>query len=246
MNTEQSFTLSTFQQRENASVHSAYPSELAFFHAVQSGDMKKVQESMSPLDSEDFGTLSDNPFRNLCYHLVISIALITRFCIEAGMPSEEAYTLSDLYIRKADTAPTIETISALHRQMVFDFTNRMRRLKTRQVFSKPIRQCLDYIYENLHMPISLRDLANFVGLCPTYLSALFKKQVGATISVYIRGLRIDAAKNMLQYSEYTPIEIGNYLNFCSHSHFINVFRQETGMTPRQFKQQFFSRNWQTD
>ncbi len=219
MNTEQSFTLSTFQQRENASVHSAYPSELAFFHAVQSGDMKKVQESMSPLDSRDFGTLSDNPFRNLCYHLVISIALITRFCIEA--------------------------ISALHRQMVFDFTNRMRRLKTRQVFSKPIRQCLDYIYENLHTPISLKNLADYVGLCPTYLSALFKKQVGATISAYIRGLRIDAAKNMLQYSEYTPIEIGNYLNFCSHSHFINVFRQETGMTPRQFKQQFFSRNWKT-
>ena len=246
MNTEQSFTLSTFLQRENASVHSAYSSELAFFHAVQSGDIKKVQEAMSPLDSNDFGTLSDNPFRNLCYHLVISTALITRFCMEAGMPSEEAYTLSDLYIRKADTAPTIEAISALHRQMVFDFTNRMRRMKTRQVFSKPIRQCLDYIYENLHTPILLKDLADFVELSPAYLSALFKKQVGSTISAYIRGLRIDAAKNMLQYSEYTSIEIGNYLNFCSHSHFINVFRQETGMTPRQFKQHFFSRNWQAD
>lgn len=243
MNTEQSFTHSTFLQRENFNLHSAYSTELAFYHAVQSGDIKKVKETMSPLDSEGFGSLSTNPVRNLRYHLIISIAMITRYCMEAGMPSEEAYTLSDLYIQKADIAPTTETISALHKQMVFDFTKRMRNLKTEQIYSKPICQCLDYIYDYLHTPITLQELADYVSLTPAYLSALFKKQVGTTISAYIRSLRIDAAKNMLRYSEYTPIEIGNYLCFSSHSYFIQIFRQETGLTPRQYQQQYFSRSW---
>lgn len=245
MNTEQTFTHTTFLQRENAITHSAYASELAFYHAVQAGDKKKVLETMSPLDSEGFGRLSGHPVRNLRYHLIISIAMITRFCIEAGMPAEEAYTLSDLYIQKADTASTAEAISALHRQMIFDFTRRMRKLKTGQVYSKPIHQCLDYIYDNLHTPLSLPALAAQVGLHPAYLSALFKKQVGTSISAYISALRIDAAKNMLRYSDYTPIAISNYLCFCSHSYFIQVFRRQTGMTPREYQQRFFRRSWST-
>lgn len=245
MNTEQSFTYSTFLQRENFTLHKAYSSELAFYHAVQSGDLKKVKKIMSPLDSEGFGRLSENPVRNLRYHLIVSIAMITRFCIEAGMPSEEAYTLSDLYIQKADTSNTTDVISSLHREMVFDYTNRMRHLRTEQVYSKPVSQCLDYIYNYLHTPLRLDELADYVNLAPSYLSALFKKQVGVSISAYIRSLRVDAAKNMLRYSEYSPIEVANYLCFSSHSYFIQIFKQETGLTPRQYQQRFFSRNWQT-
>ncbi len=150
------------------------------------------------------------------------------------MPAEEAYALSDLYIQKADTSSTEKEITALHKQMIFDFTDRMRNLKTEQIYSKP-----------MHTPISLQDLADFVELHPAYLSALFKKQVGISISAYIRRVRIDAAKNMLRYSEYTPIEIGNYLCFSSHSYFIHNFKQETGLTPRQYQQRFFQRNWES-
>lgn len=244
MNTKESFTNSTFLRRENFNLHSAYSTELAFYHAVQSGDFKKVRETMSPLNSEGFGVLSANPVVNLRYHLIISIALITRFCMEAGMPAEEAYTLSDLYIQKADTSSTEKAISALHKEMIFDFTGRMRNLKTEQIYSKPICQCLDYIYDYLHTPIRLQELADYVKLHPAYLSSLFKKQVGVSISEYIRTLRIDAAKNMLRYSEYTPIEIGNYLCFSSHSYFIHTFKQETGLTPRQYQQKYFQRNWE--
>lgn len=243
MNTNESFIRSTILQRENISLHSPYSTELTFYHAVQSGDLPKVRELMSPLNSEGFGVLSAHPVRNLRYHLIISIAMITRFCMEAGMPAEEAYTLSDLYIQKADIIDTTEGISALHKEMIFDFTRRMRNFRKEQIYSKPICQCLDYIYDYLHTPIRLEDLAQHVSLNPAYLSSLFKKQVGVSISAYIRMVRIDAAKNMLRYSEYTPIEIGNYLCFSSHSYFIQVFRQETGMTPHVYQQTYFQRNW---
>lgn len=243
MNTNESFIRSTILQRENITLHSPYSSELTFYHAVQTGDIGKVRELMSPLNSEGFGVLSENPIRNIRYHLIISIAMITRFCMEAGMPAEEAYTLSDLYIQKADKATTEDAISALHKEMIFDFTRRMRNFRKEQIYSKPICQCLDYIYDYLHTPIRLQDLAEHVNLNPAYLSSLFKKQVGISISSYIRMVRIDAAKNMLRYSEYTPIEISNYLCFSSHSYFIQTFRQETGMTPRTYQQTYFQRNW---
>jgi AraC-like DNA-binding protein len=49
---------------------------------------------------------------------------------------------------------------------------------------------------------------------------------------------------MLKFSEYTPLDIGNYLNFSSHSHFISCFRKHTGMTPKQYRENYFRMTWQ--
>lgn len=243
MNMQKSLINSTFLQCENSITHSSYSTELNFYDAVKNGDWNRVNECMSPLDSNGFGTLSPDEIRNCRYHLIITTALITRFCIEGGMNPEAAYTLSDLYIQKADKSSTKEELSALHMIIVQDFTKRMRSIRKEKVYSKPICLCLDYIYENLHQNIVIKDLSNYVGLNPTYLSTLFKKETGMTIASYVRAHRIESARNMLKYSEYSPVEISNYLSFSSHSHFIHTFKQYTGMTPKEYQNKYFRSNW---
>ena len=48
---------------------------------------------------------------------------------------------------------------------------------------------------------------------------------------------------MIQFSEYSLLEIGQYLGFCSQSHFSKTFRKYTGMTPGQFRKKNFKRTW---
>ena len=100
---------------------------------------------------------------------------------------------------------------------------------------------MDYIDDHLHEQIPVSDLAAKLELNQSYLSVLFKKETGLTISDYIRQRRVEAAKGMLRYSSYSCSDIGNYLSFCSQSHFISVFRKATGMTPRQYRARFGSR-----
>ena len=99
---EKEFVSNTFFRRENNSRHSPYEQELMFFQAVKDGNMEYIEKNLTPLSNEHLGELSKDSLRNLQYHLVITIALITRFCIEGGMDYEAAYTLSDIYIQKAD------------------------------------------------------------------------------------------------------------------------------------------------
>jgi AraC-like DNA-binding protein len=94
---------------------------------------------------------------------------------------------------------------------------------------------IDYIYDHLHQKISLNEIAEHVHLNKTYLCGLFKKETGLTIGDYILKRKIEAAQNMLRYSDYSPVDISNYLGFSSHSHFITVFKKETHMTPRQYR-----------
>ncbi len=229
--------------RELGITHLAYDRELAFYDAVKGGDEDTVRAIMLPLKNENLGLLSENPVRNMKYHLTVTIALITRFCIEAGMPAERAYTLSDIYIRQMDVLESEDKITELHEQLVFDYTRRMQKLSTNSVYSKPIILAMNYIERNLHTKISLDGLAEYLGLNKTYLCRLFKSEMGCTVGSFIKKQKIRSAENMLIHSEISPSAIGEYLSFSSQSHFIKVFREETGYTPLEYRNKFFGRHF---
>ncbi len=233
-----------FRQRETGLLHSPYEKELEFYSAVSSGNIERVKALYTPLAVEGYGKLSQDPVRNIKYHLVITIALIARFCIEAGMPMETSYTISDIYINRLDVSTTQQQLSEIHREVFLEYTKRMQKVNSGEAYSKHVLMCLDLIYNNIYNGIRVQELADKLGLTPQYLSKLFKQEVGVTISDYIMSRRIQAAKNMLKFSDYTPLDIGNYLNFSSHSHFISCFRKHTGMTPRQYRESFFRLSWE--
>ncbi|MBQ8515584.1 MAG: helix-turn-helix transcriptional regulator [Ruminococcus sp.] len=234
-----------FLNREYNIPHLSYERETAFFQSIRDGDITEVRRLFKPFDCGEMGQLSEDSLRNLKYHLIITVALITRRCIEGGMETRAAYNLSDIYIRSIDKCQREEEIHLLHREVVEDYAQRMQILHRKTLYPRPVLLCLDYIYDNLHTHITLDKLAEVTGLSPSYLSRLFHKEVGQTISGYIMKKRIVAAENMLKYSNYTCMEISDYLCFSSESHFIQVFKKHTGFTPRRYRERFF-RNGQDD
>ena len=240
MNIDSELTQTAFKNREYMVNHIPYNKEVAFFQSIQSGNLDDVHRLFTPLCSiPGYGKLSENPLRNLKYHLVVSVAFITRYCIEGGLEEETAYNMSDIYIQKIDVCSSEEEIHSLHKKLVDDFTRAMKNNNLKKLYSKPITRCIDYIYNNLHSPISLDELAAEAELSEGYLSKLFRKEVGVTIVQYIMSKRIDAAKNLLIFSEYSTVEIANYLCFSSESYFINVFKKLTGLTPKRFRELYY-------
>lgn len=236
MNNE--LTESLLLQQDHGITHAPYKNELHFFNLVKNGDLKTLMEQNYSITDEGLGILSSNELHNLIYHFVICVALTTRFCLEGGMNSEVAYTLSDLYIRKADVITSKESLILLHRKMYLDFATRMNELKKSSHYSKHITNCLDYINNHLMSEISTQTISNALEMNKSYLSTLFRKETGMTISQYIEQKRIELACNMLSYSDYRYIDISNMLCFYSHSHFIQIFKKHKGMTPKQYRDRF--------
>ncbi len=228
-----------FLNREYNVSHLSYEREMAFFQSIKDGDPEEARRLFKPFDCEEMGRLSEDDLRNLKYHLIITIAFITRYCIEGGMEMETAFNLSDIYIRSIDKCRSSEEISLLHREVVDDYAQRMQLMRRQNRYPRAVTACLDYIYDNLHTRISLERLAEITSLTPTYLSKLFHKEVGMTVSAYIAKKRVEAAENMLRFSEYSCLEISDYLCFSSESHFIQVFRKHTGYTPKNYRERFF-------
>ena len=232
-----------FLQREYDYHHSSYQKELEFFHAVCSGDEELVKSLFTPIGIESHGKLSRDPLTNVKYHYVITIAMLTRFCIEVGMNPEKAYTISDIYIEKLDDCRNVKSVNELHYEALMYYTKECKKMSSKTACSKHVLMAVDYIYDNIYSGVSIEEMAKELKITPQYLSRLFKAEMGMNLSEFIMAKRIETAENMLRYSEYSPLDIGNYLSFSSHSHFISAFKKKTGMTPKQYRDIYFRSKW---
>lgn len=229
-------------ERDLDKTHLPWEVEYEFYNAVKTGNIDYVRENCEKekfSDMRQAGTLSKSPLTNMRYHFVITTAMITRHCVEGGMELEQAYRLSDFYILKMDSLTTAEAIIDLHHTMALDFTGKMLLLQKHAILSKSIKLCTDYIYKHLHERITVDDLANYTQLSTSYLSRLFKKNLGISVSDYIREKKIDKATDLLKYSNYSYVEIANYLSFSSQSHFIQAFEKQVGLTPKKYRDRYY-------
>lgn len=233
----------SMESESREQIHAPYESELRFYNCIRLGDLDQVraiQSERSLCDKlDEMGVLSMNPVRNMRYHIIISIATITRYCIDGGMPPEYAYHLSDIYIRQVDLLNDIRELQRLNDRMALDFAKRMLKMHKEKVYSKNIVKCIDYIYMHIRDRVTAKELALHCSLHPSYLSRLFREEVGIGINEYIRQAKVESAKNMLRYSEDSYLTISNNLAFSSQSHFVKVFREQTGMTPKEYRDKYY-------
>lgn len=246
MNLKRELNSLMFLQQENGTYHKAYEEELKFYELVKNGDIEAIK-SYSVLyvtdDLKDYGKLSDNPLHNLTYHFVILAAMLTRFCIEGGMPYEMAYNLSDLYIRKVDKLSSIKEIQTLHQEMILDYTKCMHDLKKQNSYPKSVVLCIDYILAHLHEKITVKKPASITKKDASYLSKLFKKETGCSISSYIINEKIEATKKQLKYTDISYAQIASDFSFASQSHFTKLFHERTGLTPSAYRNKYFRSNF---
>ena len=146
----------------------------------------------------------------------------------------------------SDDIHSLEEMDRLHDAMALDFTKRMNTLKRSASYSRPTTDCLNYIYAHIRDRVTIKDLAEYTSNSTSYISRLFKEELGISASDYIRQAKVERAKNMLKYSDYSLVEISNYLSFSSQSHFIQIFQKETGMSPRKYREAYAGSIWKEE
>ena len=162
---------------------------------------------------------------------------------DGGLEPEQAYRLSDFYILKMDSCTSIREVADLHHIMAKDFTGKMLLQKKSSVLSKPVIECINYIYSHIKERITIQDLAEHTELSCNYLSRIFKQNLGVSISDYIREQKIEKATHLLRYSDQSIVDIAAYLSFSSQSHFIQIFEGYTGLTPKKYRDKYYKSMW---
>ncbi|MGD1833902.1 MAG: response regulator transcription factor [Sphaerochaetaceae bacterium] len=102
-------------------------------------------------------------------------------------------------------------------------------------YSKNIRDALDLIDRKYKNNISLEELARELGLTSTYLSKLFKREVGIKFKEYILQKQMDEAKRLLRETNDKIYEIAEAVGFSDQHYFSDVFKRMTSLTPLEYR-----------
>ena len=244
MNIENELAKRLMDEGENGNRQVAYNHEISFYELVASGNMARLDEALKSIGStQTLGILSPDKLRNAKYHTVILTALVSRFCIEAGLEISVAYNLSDIYIELIDAANSTDEVYNVQNDMLRSYCRKMSDLSKNRVVSRHIVVAIDYIRSHIQENLTVESIADSLSLNSSYLSKLFKQEMGITLSRYIRDQKINVACNMLRHLDESSLTIANYLGFSSQSHFIQVFKKSTGLTPEEYRRRNYHQSW---
>ena len=154
--------------------------------------------------------------------------LIYQFCLELISELKSGELCCHLYVE--------HLIAALSIYLIRQYSAKTQPLRNPNGLSKSkLQQAISYINEHLTENLSLKDIANVVGMSPFYFTNLFKQSTGMTAYQYVIYRRIERAKQLLCKQGLSIAEVSEQVGFESQSHFSNVFRKHTSKTPKMYR-----------
>ncbi len=224
------------ESREDFVPHTPYAYEKNLMEAIRKGDLEQAEKWNHLVDTTGkSGTLSEHPLRQSQIMFVAFITMITRAALDGGVSEELAYAMSDSYIQASESSRTVEYVGRLKKRALQDFVNAVKHRKSSPPYSRAIRKAINYMRSHMQEKITVDMLAEEAGLSKGRFLHLFKEETGISPMTFLRNEKIENAKNMLLYSEYTIHEISIILGFSNESHFIKTFREHTTHTPSQYR-----------
>lgn len=98
-----------------------------------------------------------------------------------------------------------------------------------------INRAEDYLRANFQERLSLDEVAAEVGVHPTHMARVFRRQFGTTMGEFLRGLRIEHAVGLLAHDHLPLSEISRCSGFSDQAHFTRVFKRHLGRTPGAYR-----------
>lgn len=233
---EETIELSMAGMRELSVLHTSPEVEQIMVRHIRNGDKAALKKMfVMGMMGEGAGTLSKRSHLRSRKNIAIcAIAIAVRAGIEGGLYTELAYRLSDTYIQHIEDLHDVRSVETAMIDAFLDVAERVSESRKGTV-SKPIAQCQEYIFNHLHEAIPMPVLAELTGLNAAYLSTLFKKETGLTISAFIQQEKVEEAKKLLDFTTDSISTLATRLNYYDQTHFIKSFKRIAGVTPKQYR-----------
>lgn len=245
----ENYSALVFDRQEQEQPHNPYDQELREFTAIELGDITLLKQSLLEDYTGTIGTLAKDEVRHMRNRGIVVITLACRSAIRGGLLPEIAFSMSDVFIQKLEEVSDTAVLLNMMHQFEFQYAEMVADLnagkegRTKKELNPRVEQCKDYIFKHLHGKISVSDIAGELYLNPNYLSEIFRREEGITLTTFILKEKVNLTKNLLTYSPYTYSEIAAYLGFSSQSHLGKIFKKHVGMTMKQYRDRYGVRDF---
>lgn len=98
-----------------------------------------------------------------------------------------------------------------------------------------LKKAIEYLKKNYQNHITLEQVANAVYVSPYYISRMFTRETGKTMTEYLNDLRIKNACILLEDVEYKVYQVGEMVGIPDAHYFSRIFKKTMGLTPSEYR-----------
>ncbi|MCL2588273.1 MAG: AraC family transcriptional regulator [Oscillospiraceae bacterium] len=209
-----------------------------YLQRIRTGDVDEILRLRAEQEETPFlegSRLAVDPHKSYEYTVCAAVTMATYGAMSGGLDPVSAYALSDLYLQRLALCRDIEEMAKLHDEMELTFAEQVREMRAARSNASYVEKCKLFIDQHLGSPFTLDDIARALGVNKSYLSRRFAQDAGMRVMEYARKKRIEAAANMLKYSDKTISAIAANFCFPTQSHFGKLFKNIMGITPLKYR-----------
>ena len=211
-----------------------YEGERLLMEAVSKGKLNQVSEVATQL----FGTeprMADS-LRESKNNLIILKTLLRKAAEYGGVHPLHIHRISSRHAADIENARTIRKCLRLQEEMIRDYCLLVKQHSLSK-YSYHVGQAITLVQYDLTADLRLKSIADQLNVTPSYLSAMFHREYGCTLTAFINKQRIDNAVALLQTTQKPIQEIAMECGIHDVNYFIKLFKKHIGLTPNRYREQ---------
>lgn len=211
-----------------------YAFENDLMQAISHGQIHKAEMILLSLSELSFEKRLADPLRNVKNYGIVVNTLLRKAAEQGGVHPLYLDKMSSQFARKLEQLETVGAMSDLVMDMARSYCRLVKKY-TLQTYSSPVQKCIVCIDADLTQDLSLGNLAKLQNISAAYLSALFRKETGQTLTDFVNYKRVEHAKKLLVKTDLQIQTIAQHCGILDIHYFSRVFKKYTDQTPKEYR-----------
>lgn len=221
-----SFSLSAIEEH--------YKNEQFLMKAVAKGELHKVNAILSSVFNNGTEERLSDSLRNRKNYLIILNTLLRKAAENGGVHPFHIHVFSSKYAKKIESVYSVAESIKLQAEMIREYCIFVRQKSVKQ-YSFYVGKAITLIAYDLTADLSLKKIAETLNVNASYLSSLFSKEFGCTLTDYVHNQRVEEGMRQLLQTAKTVAQIAVDCGFNDVHYFIRCFKKRTGATPTEYR-----------
>ncbi len=218
-----------------------YSFENELIDAVALGQLHKEGQLFAAFSPASFEQRVNDPMRNAKNYGIIMNTLLRKAAERGGVHPLYIDRVSSEFALRIENMSNLEENAALMCEMFRTYC-RLVRKHSMSSYSPLVQKTILLIDSDLSADLSLAALSGAQGISSGYLSTVFKRETGKTLSEYVRERRVRHAAHLLSTTNLQIQTVALHCGILDLQYFSKLFKRETGSTPREYREREKSSN----
>ena len=214
-------------------IETFYAQENALMYAISHGQLARAKHILTTLPLLNFKNQQE-PLQNLKNFSIVINTLFRKAAEQGGVHPVYVDQLSNALIERITLFTRSDNILDLWNDMIHKYCTLVNNHSTRQ-YSLPIQKVIIQIHMDLSADLSLKNLAEQLNVNASYLSNLFRKETGVTLTNYVNQKRMEYAAWLLSTTQFPISTIAQHCGILDDNYFTKLFKKQYDITPTAFR-----------